>query len=63
MYSYYILSHGMLNYEKQRMIFIVHKEAELKEKESKLVTLELCNNTLDSYKMAVNDIKDSIRKI
>ena len=55
-YSYICLSTSMLNYEKERMEFILNKEADIKSRESKLLTQTKCNDELLKYKNVINKI-------
>lgn len=60
LYSYFCLSNKMLNYEKERMEYIVNKERELKVKDSVLKGCEGYQTELNNCKTTISSIKDAI---
>jgi hypothetical protein len=62
-YSYICLSSTMMNYEKERIEFILNKEAEIKSRESKLQTMTKCNDDLLKYKNVINKITADIANL
>ena len=62
-YSYICLSTSMMNYEKERIEFILNKEAEIKSRESKLLTQTKCNDDLLKYKNVINKITSDITNL
>ena len=62
-YSYICLSSTMMNYEKERMEFILNKEAEIKSRESTLLSQTKCNDELLKYKNVINKITADITNL
>ena len=62
-YSYICLSSNILNYEKERMEYILNKEADIKNRESKLQTMSKCNDDLIKYKNVFNKIASNISEV
>jgi hypothetical protein len=68
-YSYVCLSSNMLNYEKERIEFILtkeseikNKESEIKNKESKLIEMVNCNEQLTKYQNTFNKISSDLNE-
>jgi hypothetical protein len=62
-YSYICLSSNIMNYEKERMEFILNKESDIKNKESKLQTMTKCNDELIKYKNVINKITSDLANL
>jgi len=62
-YSYICLSSNIMNYEKERMEFILNKEADIKSRESKLLSLTKCNDELLKYKNTINKITTDLTNL
>ena len=56
------LSSNMVDFQKERMQYIVKKEAEIKQKEKDLVSLTECNNSMEKYKSVINKISLDLTK-
>jgi chromosome segregation ATPase len=50
----------MVNFQKERMEYIVNKEQELTQKQQKLLLMEDCNNNLNKYKSLLNKITEDL---
>jgi DNA repair exonuclease SbcCD ATPase subunit len=50
----------MMDFQKERMEHIAKKEAEIKHKEQKLLSIEESNNNLNKYKNMINKITSDI---
>ena len=61
-YAYMCLSNNMVDFQKERMEFILSKETELKQKEQKLVSLEECNDNMNKYKNIVGRLSTDLTK-
>lgn len=62
-YAYMCLSGNMVDFQKERMEYIVKKEAEIKSREHKLLTTEECNNNLNKYKTMINKVSTDLEKV
>jgi hypothetical protein len=61
-YAYLCLSNNMMDYQKERMEHILQKEKELKDKESKLISLGECNDNMNKYKNIINKLSSDLTK-
>jgi hypothetical protein len=52
----------MMDYQKERMEHILQKEKELKDKESKLISLGECNDNMNKYKNIINKLSSDLTK-
>lgn len=59
-YSYICVVNSMEDFQKQRFDFVINKEKELKERESKIIESEKCTTELNNCNNIVNTIKNSI---
>tara|TARA_A100001015_G_scaffold321540_1_gene452845 strand:- start:6050 stop:6688 length:639 start_codon:yes stop_codon:yes gene_type:complete len=63
LYSYYCLAGKMLDYQTNRMEYIVNKEDELNNRETKISEIENCNYKLVDCTKAVSNIIDLTKNI
>ena len=59
-YSYYCLTSRMVNYERERLEYILQKENEVKTKESKVNVVADCSNKNEQYQAAFANINKII---
>ena len=61
-YAYMCLSTNMIDFQKERMVHIIKKETEIKEKERKLLSMGECNDNLHKYKNMIGRITTDISR-
>ncbi|AYV80367.1 MAG: hypothetical protein Gaeavirus41_1 [Gaeavirus sp.] len=62
-YSYYCISTNVVNFQKERMEFVLAKESEIKDKERKLVDTVTCNKELIKHKTLYNNLISDLHKL
>jgi uncharacterized protein (UPF0333 family) len=62
-YSYVCLSTNIVNYEKERMEFILTKESEVAAKQNILVETVKCNSDLTNYKSSIRKLTTDLNKL
>lgn len=63
LYSYYCLSSNMIEFEKTRLEFVLRKENEIKELESKIKVISNCNEKNEKYQQAIKSINSVIYEL
>ena len=63
LYSYYCLSSSMIEFEKIRLEFVLRKENEIKELESKIKVISNCNEKNEKYQQAIKNINNVIYEL
>lgn len=63
LYSYYCLSSGMINFQRDRLEYILQKQAELKKKETELTIISNCSNKNKQYERAIDNINKIILEL
>jgi hypothetical protein len=56
------LSSNMIDFQKERMKYIVIKEADIKKKEEHLLSLQECNNNMEKYKLMLDKLTNGLSK-
>ena len=62
-YSYYCLSSSMIDYEKDRLEYILKKEIELNNLEKKIKIISHCNEKNEKYQEAIKNINNIIENL
>lgn len=63
LYSYYCLSSRMINFERERLEYILKKDNELKTMEKNIKVISDCSNKNEKYKKAIQNINLIIEKL
>lgn len=63
LYSYYCLSSRMVNFERERLEYILQKENDIKSKENKIKIVEDCSNKNSQFQNALTEINKILKNI